>query len=134
MTNKLSESAEHYLETILLLNKNAKVVRVKEISKKTQVSMSSVHTALHLLEDQGLIAHERYGYVELTAKGAAIARKIYASHKALVNFLGVVLCVSRAVAERDACKIEHVISPETLKNMATFAKQYMKGIGCRKKD
>lgn len=122
----LSESTQNYLETILLLNNDAKVVRVKDISKRMQVSMPSVHTALHLLEDQQLINHEKYGYVELTPKGADMARAIHTSHKALVEFLSGVLGVPENIAERDACKIEHVISDETVKRIMTFTKQAKK--------
>jgi DtxR family Mn-dependent transcriptional regulator len=124
MQTSLSESTENYLEAILVLNSNQRVVRVKDISKKQGVSMPSVHAALHLLEDQGLVSHERYGHVELTERGTAAARQIYASHTLLVDFFSELLGVPQDIAERDACRIEHIISPETLGRITAFmAKQ-----------
>jgi DtxR family transcriptional regulator, Mn-dependent transcriptional regulator len=124
MHAQISESSENYLETIFILDSEKKMVRVKEISQKMNVSMPSVHVALHLLEDQGFICHEHYGHVELTRKGRMTAQKIYGSHVQLVNFLTAVLGVSPDVAEQDACRIEHVISPQTLELMAKFSKNY----------
>lgn len=124
MSAQISESSENYLETILILDNEKKMVRVKEISQKMNVSMPSVHTALHLLEDRGFVSHEHYGCVELTKKGRAAAKKIYDSHTQLVNFFTAVLGVSPDIAEQDACRIEHVISSETLELMAEFAKKY----------
>lgn len=123
---KLTESTQNYLETILLLQNSAKVIRVKDISRKMNVSMPSVHTALHLLEDQKLINHEKYGHIELTPKGIIAAEEIYALHKALVQFLTEVLGVTGSIAENDACKIEHVISHETIKRMAAYMKKNRK--------
>jgi DtxR family Mn-dependent transcriptional regulator len=119
-TPKTSESTEHYLETILLLASENRVVRVKDISRRIKVSMPSVHTALHVLEDRGFIHHEKYGYVELTREGELLARKIYASHVLLTEFFSGILEVPLEVAQRDACKIEHIISGETLEKVAAF--------------
>jgi DtxR family Mn-dependent transcriptional regulator len=117
----LSESTENYLETILLLNQKQRVVRVKDISKKLSVTMPSVHAALRLLQDQGFVNHERYGHVELTEKGTSAASRIYASHTILVDFFKKTLGVPAAIAERDACRIEHIISPETLHAITVFS-------------
>jgi DtxR family transcriptional regulator, Mn-dependent transcriptional regulator len=123
MAAKLSESVENYLETIFVLKAKIPVVRVKDIGRKMRVSMPSVHTALHLLEDQALISHEKYGHVELTAKGAERAKTIYASHTLLVEFLTATLGVPAGTAEHDACKIEHVISPVTLQKITAFTRK-----------
>jgi DtxR family Mn-dependent transcriptional regulator len=121
MATNLSESTEDYLETILLLNSEQQVVRVKDISKKQGVSMPSVNAALNLLQGQGLVNHERYGHVELTEKGTAAARRVYASHTLLVKFFTDVLGVPADIAERDSCRIEHIISPETLNRITEFS-------------
>ena len=68
MGNKLSSNIEDYLEVIATLGSRNKIVRVKDISQEMGVSMPSVHSALHVLKDEGLINHEKYGYVELTKK------------------------------------------------------------------
>jgi DtxR family transcriptional regulator, Mn-dependent transcriptional regulator len=129
MAEKFSESVEQYLETILVLKQGKTVVRVKDISGRMQVSMPSVHSALHVLEDAGLIVHEKYGYVDLTPQGMALASRIYATHQLLVTFLCDVVGVSPATAECDACKIEHVISKETIDRIAAITKQPVKSAG-----
>jgi len=125
MNTQISESSENYLETILILDNEKKMVRVKEISQKMNVSMPSVHNALHILEERGFVSHEHYGCVELTKKGRATAKKIYDSHMQLVNFFTAVLGVTPDIAEQDACRIEHVISPQTVEQMNEFAKKYL---------
>jgi DtxR family Mn-dependent transcriptional regulator len=123
MRNQTSESVENYLEAILMLQNEDKVVRVKNISRRVDVSMPSVHTALHVLENRGLVRHEKYGYVELTLAGETMAKRIYASHLLLTEFLAGVLGVPPEIAQRDACKIEHIISSETLHRIADFTKR-----------
>jgi DtxR family Mn-dependent transcriptional regulator len=123
--NPTSESVENYLEAILMLQSEDKVVRVKNISRRVDVSMPSVHTALHVLEDRGYIRHEKYGYVELTREGEAMAKRIYASHLLITEFLTRVLGVPQEIAQHDACKIEHIVSGETLDRMADFTKRFI---------
>jgi len=120
IVKKLSSSVEDYLESIYVLNQNNGAVRVKDISGKMKVSMPSVHQALHVLSDAGLINHENYGYVELTDKGRKAGEKIYRSHKMLTKFFSEILDVSIPQAEEDACKIEHDISSETLGRLVAF--------------
>ena len=119
---KLSSSIEDYLETIYILKQNSDVVRVRDISKMMGVSMPSVHQALHTLNEAGLIEHENYGYIKLTAKGRDTGVKIYHRHRMLIKFFTEILNVPFAIAEKDACLIEHNISSETLKRWVTFIK------------
>ena len=112
-----------------MLKNEDKVVRVKDISKRVNVSMPSVHAALHLLEDRGFIRHEKYGYVELTNEGEVVAKRVYASHVLLTKFFTGVLGVSEDVAQHDACKIEHIISRETLDRIAEFTRRSEIGFG-----
>ena len=132
--NQTSESVENYLEAILMLQSEDKVVRVKNISRRVDVSMPSVHTALHVLEDRGYIRHEKYGYVELTREGRTMAKRIYASHLLITEFLTRVLGVPQETAQRDACKIEHIISSETLNRIADFTKKYIGTRNTRQSD
>lgn len=76
MSEKLSESLENYLETIAFLKRENKVARVKDISKMLNVKSSSVNIALNVLMEKGFVLHERYGYVDLTSKGQAVADDI----------------------------------------------------------
>jgi DtxR family Mn-dependent transcriptional regulator len=119
----MTESLEDYLEMVSFLSDEGEV-RVTDIALRLDVSKPSVLTALKTLEDQELIQHERYQCVNLTKKGAARAQEIRKRHRFLTDFLVSVVGVDAETAERDACKMEHVLSPETLKKMkAMTAKQ-----------
>ncbi|MGQ9615396.1 MAG: metal-dependent transcriptional regulator [Spirochaetota bacterium] len=117
---KLSSKMEDYLEVISILNKEKGVVRVKDISRKMNVKNPSVSGALSTLESNDLIRHEKYGYVVLTEKGKRIARDIQKKHNVLLRFLTLVLKIDRETAERDSCKLEHAISPQTLEKLTKF--------------
>lgn len=114
----MTESLEMYLETISLLHDRNRVARVTDIARELHVSKPSVHVALHELERRGLIQHENYGEVFLTAEGKLASAAIRQRHDLLTAFLRDELGVSAEVAEKDACRIEHVISEETLAKIA----------------
>jgi DtxR family Mn-dependent transcriptional regulator len=111
---------EDYLETIANLNDKTRAVRVNQIGRVLDVKMPSVTSALNRLSDEGLVRHEKYGYVELTAKGEEVARETIRRHKALSRFFAEALRIDKETAERDACKIEHVISPLSLERVIKF--------------
>jgi len=111
---------EDYLEAIAVLRDERGVVRVSHISRALDVSMPSVTAAVKKLADEGLVEHEPYGHVELTADGDAIARDVFRRHEALRRFLAEVLGVERDAAEEDACRMEHVISPSTRDRLSKF--------------
>lgn len=113
----LTKSLEDYLEAIKILTLNKKVTRVKEISEFLEVKSSSVVSALNILKDKGYIKQEKYGYIELTETGDKEAVKILSKHRIVMKFLVNILKVSENTAKNDACKIEHIISEETLKKM-----------------
>lgn len=117
---KLTASIEDYLEAINILSAREKVVRVKDIAAFLDVKMPSVNSALKILADKGLINHEAYGHVELTEKGLEYAREIYRRHKLISQFFQEVLGVPYKIADDDACKVEHVLSLETLDKLAAF--------------
>jgi Mn-dependent transcriptional regulator len=110
----LTESLEMYLETIGLLRETTKLARVTDIARELGVSKPSVHAALHELERRGLIEHEHYGEVYLSAAGKAAAAEIRRRHDVLTAFLRSVVGVDAQIAEHDACRIEHYLSPETM--------------------
>lgn len=111
---RLSESLEMYLETIGLLHERTRIARVTDIAAELGVSKPSVHVALHELSRRGLIAHEHYGEVFLTAEGKALSAAVRRRHETLSRFLREILGVSPETAETDACRIEHYLSEETL--------------------
>ncbi len=118
--NKLSQSLEDYLEAVYLIEKEKKVVRVKDISSLLKVKKPSVVSALKVLEAKGLINHEKYGYVELTPEGRREARRVYRMHRILKKFLVKVLGVEESVAEEDACMIEHYLHQKTFDRLVKF--------------
>ena len=109
---KIQESAENYLETILILNERKGEVRSIDIVNELNFSKPSVSIAMKNLRENGYINMNSDGYITLTDKGAAIANKIYERHTLLSEFL-LKIGVNQKTAAEDACRIEHIISEET---------------------
>jgi DtxR family Mn-dependent transcriptional regulator len=120
MESKPTASMEDYLESIIMLRKGKEAVRVSQMSKALGVKMPSVTGALKKLCDEGLVEHQRYGRVQLTAEGEKVAQDVFRRHEALRRFLEEILGVDAETAADDACKMEHVISPLTQKRLAKF--------------
>ena len=109
-----TESREDYLETILLLSGEKGYVRSIDVADRLGVTKPSVSRAIGLLKDAQLLEMDpRDGALTLTAAGRALAEQVYDRHQTLTRLL-VSLGVSEDVAERDACRIEHVISEESM--------------------
>jgi len=113
----LGQSGEDYLEAVLLLGRESRVVRVKDVAGQLGVTRPSVVAALAQLEARGLVRHERYGAVELTPAGLVRAEAVYRRHTLLYRFLSEVLGVRDAVAAGDACRLEHALSAETVRRL-----------------
>jgi DtxR family Mn-dependent transcriptional regulator len=109
----MTQSLEDYLEMVSFLSDEGDV-RVTAIAARLGVSKPSVLSALKVLEERGLLEHERYGTVSLTQKGVRQAAQIRDRHAILNSFLRDILGVSPDVAEKDACEMEHRLSEETL--------------------
>ena len=109
---QIRESAEDYLEAILILSQKGGGVRSIDIATMLEVSKPSVSHAMKLLREDGYIAMDRYGTVTLLDKGAEIANRIYERHTVLTSMLEN-LGVSHETALADACKIEHDLSDES---------------------
>lgn len=117
----IKESAEMYLETILVLSKKG-TVRSIDIAKEMNFSRPSVSVALHNLEKEDYISIESDQTVKLLPKGAEIAKVIYERHTVLTEFFEQI-GVKSAIASEDACKIEHDISPESFKAIKKLVKK-----------
>ncbi len=117
---EFSSSLQDYMEAILTLNRQNKVARVKDIAKLLDVKSASVVGALKTLAQRGLLVHERYGYVELTPEGKRVAQQVLERHEVLIAFLHEVLGVNYEVAVRDACRIEHHLSEQTLRKLREY--------------
>jgi len=117
----LQESGEMYLETILVLSQKNKDVRSIDIARELNYSKPSVSRAIGLLKNDEYIIVDSKGYIELTEKGRKIATAIYDRHNTLSSFFESI-GVSSETAVNDACRIEHVISDETMDKI----KEHMK--------
>lgn len=109
---KIQESAENYLETILMLGMTKPRVRSVDIANELDFSKPSVSIAMKNLRENGYIHVDRGGYITLTDAGREIAETMYERHTMLSSWL-VYLGVDRKIAVKDACRMEHVISAES---------------------
>ncbi|HIX67701.1 MAG TPA: metal-dependent transcriptional regulator [Candidatus Anaerostipes excrementavium] len=109
---KIQESAENYLETILVLGQAQNTVRSIDIVHKLNFSKPSVSVAMKNLRQKGLIIMDSDGHIALTESGRQIAETIYERHTVLSKML-IDLGVDPEIAADDACRMEHVISPES---------------------
>ena len=113
---KIQESAENYLETILMLKEEKGAVRSIDIARKMDFSKPSVSRAMSLLRENGYITMDKEGLIDLTDAGMEIASRIYERHRFLSKWL-VALGVSPETAAEDACRIEHDVSDETFQKI-----------------
>ena len=109
---KIQESAENYLETILILRQRIGAVRSIDIVNELEFSKPSVSVAMKNLRENGYIEMDTEGYITLTDKGRAIAETIYERHTLISRWL-ITLGVNPKTAVEDACRIEYVISRES---------------------
>ena len=109
---KVQESAENYLETILVLSLKGNNVRSIDIVNELEYSKPSVSVAMKNLREKGYIVMDNDGYITLTANGRKIADSMYERHVAITDWL-VLLGVNKKTAVSDACKMEHVMSEES---------------------
>lgn len=107
-----NESAENYLETILILSKTLPVVRAVDIATELGYRKSSVSVAMKNLREKKHITVSESGYISLTKEGREVAEMIYERHELFTSWL-VSLGVDEKIAAEDACKMEHVISKES---------------------
>ncbi|MDE6020374.1 MAG: metal-dependent transcriptional regulator [Ruminococcus sp.] len=113
---QIKESAENYLETILILSKRMGDVRSIDIVNELSYSKPSVSIAMKNLRENGFVLVDANGYITLTEKGRKIAETMYERHTVVSSWL-MFLGVSEKTALEDACRIEHVISAESFEAM-----------------
>ena len=109
---KTNESAENYLETILVLSQKKPVVRGVDIAEELGFKKSSVSVAMKNLRQKNLITVADNGDIRLTEDGHKIADKVYERHQLISSWL-MILGVQEKTAIHDACRIEHIISEES---------------------
>ena len=119
----MTNSLEDYLETIYLLVQENGHARVRDVALALHVKMPSVIKAVLELKKHGYVTQEPYGAVNLTEDGTRMASEILGRHTLLKEFL-MLLKVSDKTADKDACAMEHFLSPETLTCIAEFVKAH----------
>ena len=122
---KIQESAENYLESVLILQKQKGHVRSIDIVNYLDFSKPSVSVAMKRLRENGYIEMDGDGHITLLPPGEAIAQRIYDRHKLLTQLL-VRLGVDPKTAAADACKIEHDLSDESFEKIKAHVRQHTK--------
>ena len=120
---KIQESAENYLETILVLQQRKGSVRSIDIANELEFSKPSVSVAMKNLRQGGYIEMDASGQIRLLPAGQAIAEAVLEKHRMMTAFL-VALGGSPEVAAEDACRIEHVLSNESFEAIKRHAEKY----------
>jgi DtxR family Mn-dependent transcriptional regulator len=116
----MTQSLEDYIETIYLISKkNGGGACVCEVAQKLKVKMPSVVKAIRELKKYRLVTQEPYGDIELTNKGRRLACFIFRRHNLIKKFL-MKLGVGEQNAELDACKMEHILTTETIDKIRTY--------------
>ena len=122
---KIQESAENYLETILVLQQRKGSVRSIDIANELEFSKPSVSVAMKNLRLNGYIEVDAAGQIRLLPEGQRIAEAVLEKHQLMTQFL-ISLGVSPEVAAADACRIEHVLSNESFEAIKEHARKYSK--------
>ena len=113
---KLYESGEDYLEAVLMLQKKNGMVRSVDLARHMEVSKPSVCHAVATLRDGGFLTMDEDHFLHLTDVGREVAEQIYEKHRFFTDRL-IEVGVDPETAERDACRIEHVISQESFEHL-----------------
>ena len=121
---QIHQSAEDYLETILMLTQRMGKVRSIDVVNELGFTKASVSIAMKKLRENGYITMDKDGLITLTASGMAIAERMLDRHHTLTKFL-MALGIDAATAETDACKIEHDISQKTFDAICAHAKAHL---------
>ena len=117
----IKESAENYLESILVIKNQKGFVRSIDIANDLEVSKPSVSVAMKNFREEGYITVDPDGNIDLTEKGLNIAKRVLERHEVISKAL-MALGVSEKTSLEDSCKIEHVISEETFSSIKEFLK------------
>jgi len=127
---KISTSSENYLEVIYNLSKGTGSVRSIDVANSLGVSKASVNKAVSILKEAGMVEQELYGAITLTPLGETKAREVFHRHCTIKRFLVKILGVSEEVAEEDACRMEHVISAETMRLLTGYLERQLGEDAC----
>jgi len=121
---RVFESAENYLETILIIQQRRGMVRSIDIANELNFSKPSVSVAMKKLRESGHVEMDEDGYLHLLPSGREIAEHIYERHRMLTDFF-VYLGVDEEIAAEDACKVEHDLNSATFEKLKAHILQVM---------
>lgn len=116
----MTSSLEDYLEAVFVLSTKIENVRVTDIAEFLGVSKPSVNRAVNTLTQNGYLEHETYGSITITPMGESYAANVLRRHKLIKQFLVDTLGVDEENAEKDACKMEHVMSSVTIDKLYEY--------------
>ena len=116
---KMQESPEDYLEAILVLSRELGNVRSIDVANYLEYSKPSVSVAMKRLRENGFVTLDEHGNLILTGSGLSIALKIYERHLVISQFL-ISIGVDEEIAKKDACRMEHIVSEETVRQVCNF--------------
>lgn len=122
LDKELSTASENYLEVIFDLAKSGASVRSVDVATRMNVSKASVNKAIGILKDAGMVDQQYYGMITLTPLGKTCAQAVDTRHKVIKRFLIEVLGVDNETADQDACKMEHVVSEQTIERWKAYMK------------
>lgn len=126
-TEPVTSTHQMYLKVLYRLSRHNPVGRVRDIARELGVTPGTVSNGLSRLEETGLIDRERYGGVQLTAPGEAIARCVTRRFEVLKALLTEVLGVDAGTARADACEMEHAVSPATVNRIEALIERLRSG-------
>ncbi|MBD5384225.1 MAG: metal-dependent transcriptional regulator [Ruminococcaceae bacterium] len=127
MKDRIFESKENYLETILILHNRNGEVRSVDIAAEMDFSKPSVSVAMKNLREEGCISVDKNGYISLTKAGREIAERVYERHLLFTSWL-TSLGVPEDIASEDACRIEHCISAESFAAIKKYVQKHGEGM------
>ena len=116
---ELHRAGEDYLKAILILQKQNHAVRSLDVAEMLSVTKPSVSRAMKLLREGGFLTMDADKRISLTEAGREAAEQVFGKHRVLTECL-VTMGVDPGIAEKDACRMEHLISPETLEQMKIY--------------
>ena len=116
---ELHRAGEDYLKAILILQKQNHAVRSLDVAEMLSVTKPSVSRAMKLLREGGFLTMDADKLISLTEAGREVAEQVFEKHRVLTECL-VTMGVDPGIAEKDACRMEHLISPETLEQMKNY--------------
>ncbi|MCH5208228.1 MAG: metal-dependent transcriptional regulator [Oscillospiraceae bacterium] len=119
MKDRILESKENYLETILILRNRLGNVRSVDIAAEMEFTKPSVSVAMKNLRNEGCIEVDKNGYITLTEQGLEIAESVYERHLLFTKWL-TSLGIPKELAEEDACRMEHCLSAESFSAIKAY--------------